>query len=332
MGFPTHRPRRLRQSEALRRLVRETALTVDHLVQPYFVCAGEGVRRAIGAMPGQFHLSVDELVREAAGAAALGVPAVLLFGLPERRDAAGSEASREDGPVPRAIRALKRELPGLAVWADVCLCAYTDHGHCGLLRAKSGAAEQAEIDNDATLARLSEVAVAYARAGADVIAPSDMMDGRVGAIRRALDAAGFEMTPICSYAAKFASSFYGPFREAVDSAPRFGDRRGYQMDPGNALEALREVALDLEEGADLVIVKPAGYYLDVIWRVKERFGAPVAAYQVSGEYAALRAAAERGWIQGDPAMVESLLCLRRAGADMIITYFARDFARLAASR
>jgi porphobilinogen synthase len=326
MSYPTTRPRRLRRSDALRRMVRETRLSPDDLVAPLFVVPGEGVRHEIAAMPGCSQTSVDLLVEDCRSLHGLGVPAVILFGLPEAKDATGSGAWDPEGPVPRAVRALKREVPGLLVWADVCLCEYTDHGHCGPLAARPDGTR--EVDNDAALPVLAKAALAYAEAGADVVAPSDMMDGRVGALRRALDAAGRSEVAICSYAAKYASAFYGPFREAAASAPAFGDRRGYQMDPGNAREALREVALDVEEGADLVMVKPALAYLDVVWRVKERFDVPVAAYNVSGEYSMLKAAAARGWVDGERAMMEMLLSIRRAGADVILTYFAADAARL----
>jgi porphobilinogen synthase len=326
MSFPETRPRRLRRTEALRRLVRETRLSPDDFIAPLFVVPGEGVRREIGAMPGCFHMSVDVLVEECRELAKVGVPAVILFGLPPAKDPEGRGAHDPEGPVPAALRALRKELPEMILWADVCLCEYTDHGHCGPLRTAPDG--QREVDNDRTLPILARAALAYAEAGADVVAPSDMMDGRVGAIRRALDEAGRTDVVICSYAAKYASAFYGPFREAADSAPAFGDRRGYQMDPANGTEALREVALDLGEGADVVMVKPALPYLDVVWRVKERFGVPVAAYNVSGEYAMVKAAAARGWLDETRTMLESLVAIRRAGADMILTYFARDAARV----
>jgi porphobilinogen synthase len=326
VSFPANRPRRLRRSATLRRQVRETRLSPDNLVAPLFVVPGEGVRREIGAMPGCFQMSVDVLVEECRELARVGVPAVILFGLPAAKDPEGSGAHAADGPVPAGLRALRRDLPQLVLWADVCLCEYTDHGHCGPLR--KGPDGETEVDNDRTLPILARAALAYAEAGAHVVAPSDMMDGRVGAIRKALDEAGRSDVVICSYAAKYASAFYGPFREAADSAPTFGDRRGYQMDPANAREALREVALDLEEGADIVMVKPALAYLDVLWRVKERFSVPTAAYNVSGEYAMVKAAAARGWLDEERTMLESLLAIRRAGADMILTYFARDAARV----
>jgi porphobilinogen synthase len=300
--------------------VRETRLSGEQLVLPLFVRSGRGVRKPVGAMPGVSQLSVDEMLRDAEAAAKVGVGGVLLFGIPDTKDATGSGAWDEQGPVQNAVRALKRELPQLVVITDVCMCEYTDHGHCGILR-------NGDVDNDATLELLSKEAMSHAAAGADMVAPSDMMDGRVGAIRRALDGAGRPDVAILSYAAKYASVFYGPFREAAESAPREGDRRGYQMDPANTDEALREVRLDIEEGADAVMVKPAGPYLDIITRVKDDTGYPVAAYQVSGEYAMIRAAAERGWLDGERAMMESLLGIRRAGADFIITYFATEAAQ-----
>lgn len=318
--YPAYRPRRLRRSEALRRLVRETRVTAEQLVQPLFVVPGSGVEKPIESMPGIAQLSVDRTAEECRRLADAGVPAVLLFGVPARKDARGSGASDADGIVPRALEAIRRAAPGLLLMTDVCLCEYTDHGHCGVLRGD-------EVDNDATLPVLAAEALAHARAGADLVAPSDMMDGRVGAIRQALDEAGFAHLPIMSYAAKFASALYGPFREAAESTPQFGDRRGYQMDPANAEEALREVALDIEEGADIVMVKPAVPYLDLVRRVKERFGYPVAAYHVSGEYAMVKAAAARGWLDETRVVDETLLAIRRAGADVIITYFARDVAR-----
>ena len=318
--FPAYRPRRLRRSEALRRLVRETRVTVEQLVQPLFVVPGRGVERPVGSMPGIAQLSVDRAAEDCRRLADLGVPAVILFGIPEHKDARGSGATDPDGIIPRALRAIRHAVPGLLLITDVCLCEYTDHGHCGVVR-------DGDVDNDPTLELLAVEAVAHARAGADVIAPSDMMDGRVGAIRRGLDAAGFAHLPIMSYAAKFASAFYGPFREAAESAPQFGDRRSYQMDPANAEEAMREVALDIEEGADIVLVKPALPNLDIVRRVKERFGYPVAAYQVSGEYAMVKAAAARGWLDEARAVAESLTAIRRAGADIVITYFAGDVAR-----
>jgi porphobilinogen synthase len=321
MSFPRHRPRRLRSSAAWRSMLAETHLSAADFVYPMFVVPGEGIVHPVSAMPGVAQLSVDKLVEEAARAHAVGVPAVILFGIPEHKDPEGSAGYDEDGIVPRAIRALKAAMPDLLVWADVCLCEYTSHGHCGLLTPAG------EVDNDATLPLLARAAVAYARAGADAVAPSDLMDGRVGAIRTALDESGLTGTPIVSYAAKYASGFYGPFREAAQSAPAFGDRRAYQMDPPNAEEALREVALDIEEGADMVMVKPAGPYLDIIRRVKDTFRMPTAAYQVSGEFSLIKAAAEKGWIDERRVALESLLGIKRAGADVILTYFAPDAAR-----
>jgi porphobilinogen synthase len=319
MAFPTHRPRRLRQSELLRSMVRETRLTPANFIYPLFVCPGEGVRREIGAMPGNAQMSVDQIVRECSEVASLGIPAVILFGLPENKDPEGSGAYADDGIVQRAVRAIKREVRDLAVISDVCLCEYTSHGHCGRI-------VDDDVDNDSTLELLVRTAVSHARAGADIVAPSDMMDGRVGAIRRALDEAGFASMPILAYAAKFASAFYGPFREAAESAPQFGDRRGYQMDPANQRDALREIALDVEEGADIIMVKPAMPYLDVIYRARQEFHLPVAAYQVSGEYSMIMAAARNGWLDCERAMWESLTAIKRAGADLILTYFAKSAA------
>jgi porphobilinogen synthase len=356
--------RRLRRDEQMRSLVRETRLSPQGLVYPLFVCPGEGVRKPVASMPGVFNLSIDELVKEANEAQGLGIPAVILFGLPEHKDTAASGAWSDDGIVQRASRALKSEVPGLLVIGDVCLCEYMSHGHCGVVQAEgheasvpswvqtsgapaselqktasktSGAvatrkavAVKYEIANDPTLDILAHTAVSQARAGVDIIAPSDMMDGRVAAIRKALDEAGYENMPILSYAAKFASAFYGPFREAADSAPQFGDRRSYQMDGANLREAMREIAADLEEGADMIMVKPAMPYLDVIAAARRRFDAPVAAYQVSGEYAMIQAAAEKNWIDGPKVMMESLISIKRAGADVILTYFAKEAARLLA--
>jgi porphobilinogen synthase len=319
MEFPAYRPRRLRRNEQLRRMVRETRLSVDQLILPLFVVPGQGVVRPVASMPGVAQRSIDRLVEECRVVRDLGIPAVILFGVPERKDAAGSEAYRADGIVPRAVGALKEQVPDLTVITDVCLCEYTDHGHCGVLI-------EGEVDNDSTLDLLAKEALAHARAGADMVAPSDMMDGRVGAIREALDEEGFNQVPILAYAAKFASAFYGPFRDAAESAPQFGDRRGYQMDPPNANEALREVELDINEGADIVMVKPALPCLDLVWRVKESFGYPVAAYQVSGELAMIRAAARQGWLDEERAMMETLIAIRRAGADLILTYFAKEAA------
>ena len=320
MFFPEYRPRRLRRTEALRAMVRETELSVKHLIYPLFVCPGKNVRQEVSSMPGVFRLSVDEAVREAREVYELGIPAVILFGIPEKKDEAGSEAYAKKGIVQRAISALKKEVPELIVVTDVCLCEYTSHGHCGIIK-------DGEVDNDLTLEQLARTAVSHARAGADIVAPSDMMDGRVARIREALDEAGFPNVAILSYAVKYCSGFYGPFREAADSAPRFGDRRSYQMDPANAREALREASLDIEEGADILMVKPAMPYLDIIRALREEFNHPLAAYQVSGEYAMIKAAARLGWLDEERVMLESLLCIRRAGADLIITYFAKEVAR-----
>jgi porphobilinogen synthase len=320
-SYPAYRPRRLRRTAALRRLVRETSLQPSQLVLPLFVRSGTGIRQPVESMLGVDQTSVDELLVDARQAASLGISGVLLFGIPDHKDATGSEAWNDDAPVQQAVRALKRELPDLVVITDVCLCEYTDHGHCGVIR-------DGNVDNDATLDLLAREAVSHARAGADIIAPSDMMDGRVAAIRAALDGNGFSDTPILAYAAKFAGPFYGPFRDAAESTPQFGDRRAYQMDAANADEAMREVWLDIEEGADMVMVKPAGPFLDIIHRVKAETGYPVAAYQVSGEFAMIQAAAERGWIDRERVMMDSLLGIRRAGADVIITYFAREAATL----
>jgi len=375
MAFPVTRLRRLRRTEELRKMVRETRLTPDAFVYPLFVCPGEGVRKEVRSMPGVFNLSVDEAVKEAEEAHALGVPAVILFGLPEKKDEVATGAWDEDGIVQRAARAMKREIPGLILMGDVCLCEYMSHGHCGIVKATApmpqsslaqslgaavrdaltpsqrvlmvkndeekdeaiatlaSAAERAvqssfEIDNDASLELLARTSVSLARAGVDIIAPSDMMDGRVGAIRGELDKAGFSNTPILSYAAKFASGFYGPFREAADSTPQFGDRRSYQMDGANVREAMREIELDIEEGADMIMVKPAMPYLDVIAAARERFDVPLAAYQVSGEYAMIEAAARNDWIDRERVMMESLVSIRRAGASIILTYYAKEAARL----
>ena len=322
--FPSYRPRRLRQSAALRRLVTETRLSAEQLVLPLFVRAGRKERRAISSMPGVFQLSPDELVKEAATAVDAGVPAVLLFGIPDRKDERASGAYARNGIVQQAVRLLKKEFPNLLVITDVCLCEYMSHGHCGLVH---GAQRDGRVLNDPTLALLARTAASHAEAGADLVAPSDMMDGRVRAIRAELDRRGFTDTPIMSYAAKFSSAFYGPFREAAESAPHFGDRKSYQMNPANAEEALREVALDIAEGADIVLVKPALAYLDILHRVKTQFGYPTAAYAVSAEYSMVKAAAERGWIDERAVTLESLLAMRRAGADILITYAARDVAR-----
>ncbi|PYV55286.1 MAG: porphobilinogen synthase [Acidobacteria bacterium] len=346
MAFPATRLRRLRRTGALRSLVRETRLTPESFVYPLFVCPGEGVRKEVRSMPGVFNLSVDEAVREAQKAHSLGVPAVILFGLPEKKDEVATGAWEENGVVQRAARAIKAEVPEMLLIGDVCLCEYMSHGHCGIVeRVGMGAPARPlgaavanppaagtdyEILNDATLELLARTSVSLARAGIDIIAPSDMMDGRVAAIRKALDEAGFQNTPILSYAAKFASAFYGPFREAADSAPQFGDRRSYQMDGANLREAIREIALDIEEGADMIMIKPAMPYLDVISAARERFDLPIAAYQVSGEYAMIEAAARNNWIDRDRVMMESLTSIRRAGASIILTYYARDAARLLA--
>ncbi len=323
--FPTHRPRRLRQNPGLRKLVREQRLCRDCLIQPLFVVPGSGVRQEIASLPGQFHLSVDQLVETSQRLAEAGVPGVLLFGLPEDKDAEGSGAWDANGIVQQATRALKQAVPELLVVTDLCLCEYTSHGHCGLIRTTAAGVE---VLNDPTLELLARTAVAQAEAGADLIAPSDMMDGRVGAIRAGLDAAGFTGMPIMSYAAKFASAFYGPFREAAGSAPQMGDRAGYQMDAANGREALLEMELDFEEGADVLMVKPALPYLDILCQARERFDIPLAAYQVSGEYAQIVAAARAGWLDPERAMLETLTAIRRAGADIIITYFAREVAGL----
>jgi porphobilinogen synthase len=357
MAFPANRLRRLRRTETLRALVRETRLTPESLVYPLFVCPGTEIRKEVRSMPGVFNLSVDEAVKEVREARALGVLSIILFGLPEKKDEVATGAWAEDGIVQRATRAIKSEVRDVVVMGDVCLCEYMSHGHCGIVRmsekvnekehekvnVKSGpqslgaaaavvppATAEYEIVNDATLELLARTSVSLARSGVDIIAPSDMMDGRVGAIRGALDEAGFENTPILSYAAKFSSGFYGPFREAADSAPQFGDRRSYQMDPANIREAMREVELDIEEGADMIMVKPAMPYLDVIAAARDRFDLPLAAYQVSGEYAMIEAAARNQWIDRERVMMESLLCIRRAGASMILTYYAKEAAKLLA--
>jgi porphobilinogen synthase len=321
MQFPDYRPRRMRRTENLRRMVRETRLSVDHLVYPMFVVPGKDVAREIVSMPGQYNYSVDRAVETARAAADLGVPAVLLFGVPERKDAVGSEAWSDKGVVQTAIRAIKRALPDMVVIADACFCEYTDHGHCGVLI-------EGELDNDASLENLARTAVSYAKAGVDIVAPSGMLDGFVGAVRESLDEETFDEVAIMAYSAKYASAYYGPFRDAVDSAPQHGDRRGYQMDPANAHEAIREVTLDVGEGADIVMVKPALAYLDVIRSVRDEVDLPVAAYNVSGEYAMLKAAGERGWIDYDRVMLETLLSMHRAGAEMILTYHALEAARL----
>ena len=321
MGYPTIRPRRLRRNETFRRMVRETRLSVDDLVMPLFVCPGQKERKEIVTMPGNFHLSVDELVTECCEVESLGIPAVILFGLPKRKDESGSEAWADDGIVQKAVAAIKSETKELVVITDVCLCEYTSHGHCGVLKNE-------DVDNDPTLDLLAKTAVSHAKAGADMVAPSDMMDGRVWAIRQALDEEGFLDLPIMSYAAKYASAFYGPFREAADSAPAFGDRRSYQMDPPNSDEAMREIELDIEEGADIIMIKPALPYLDIIRRAKDTFTLPIAAYNVSGEFAMVKAAAKKGWLDYDRAMMESLISIKRAGASIILTYFAKEAAKI----
>lgn len=321
MPFPTQRPRRLRSSEPMRRLVRETSLEPSDFILPLFAVEGEGIRKEISSMPGNYQLSIDGIVEECRECAALGIGGVILFGIPKDKDDEASQAYAEHGIVQRAVRAIKQSVPGLLVMTDVCNCEYTSHGHCGKI-------VDGDVDNDITLGWLAASAVSHAKAGADVVAPSDMMDGRVGAIRTALDQAGFSKVPILSYAAKYASVFYGPFREAAESAPQFGDRRSYQMDPPNSLEAMREIALDLEEGADMIMVKPAMPYLDIIRMTKDRFDVPLAAYQVSGEFSMIMAAARNGWIDEQRAMMESLVGIRRAGADFILTYFSKPAARL----
>jgi len=321
MVFPEYRPRRLRQNDTFRAMIRETRLSPDQMIYPLFVMPGKGKREEISSMPGVHRISVDQLGREAKECLETGVRSVILFGLPEKKDPMGSGAHARDGIVQRAIRELKNSAPDLTVVTDVCLCEYTDHGHCGCLIGN-------EVDNDATLELLALTALSHARAGADMVAPSDMMDGRVGEIRALLDENNFHMVPIMSYSVKYASAFYGPFRDAADCAPQFGDRRSYQMDPANSREALREATLDVDEGADILMVKPAMAYLDIISRLHDEFDLPIAAYHVSGEYAMIKAAAQNGWIDGDRVMAETLLSIKRAGADIIITYFAKDMARL----
>jgi len=321
MFQPVYRPRRLRSNENIRRMVRETKLSPDDFIYPLFVTHGKGVKKEISSMPGNFQQSIDNIVKDCEEVTGLGIPAVLLFGIPEHKDEVGSEAYSDEGIVQHAIKAIKNKLPELIVITDVCLCEYTSHGHCGVI--KNGV-----VQNDATLELLAREALSHAKAGADMVAPSDMMDGRVGAIRDTLDDQGFHDTPIMSYAAKYASSFYGPFREAAESTPQFGDRRSYQMDAPNSREALREVALDIDEGADIVMVKPALAYLDIIFQVRQQYNVPVAAYNVSGEFSMIKAAAKMGWIDGERAMMESLIAMKRAGADMILTYFAKEAAAL----
>ncbi len=321
MVFPEYRPRRLRKNESFRSLIRETRLSASQLVYPLFVRPGKNIREQIASMPGVFRLSVDQLAGEAKECLALGIKAVILFGLPDKKDAMGSGAHAKNGIIQQAIKELKNKAPELMVITDVCLCEYTDHGHCGCIIGQ-------DVDNDATLEILAKTALSHAQAGADMVAPSDMMDGRIGALRKALDAAGRIHTRILAYSAKYASSFYGPFREAAESAPAFGDRRSYQMDPANSREAIREATLDVDEGADILMVKPAVAYLDIIARLRDEFDLPIAAYHVSGEYAMIKAAAERGWIDGEKVMQETLLSIKRAGADIIITYFAKDMAKI----
>lgn len=323
--FPKYRLRRLRRNEAIRRLVRETSLSVDDLILPLFVTFGRGMKKEIKSMPGHYQLSVDNLAREVKEIRNLGIPAVILFGIPEHKDEVGSEAYNPKGVIRQAIKAIKSKAPELIVITDVCMCEYTSHGHCGIIKNN-------DVDNDATLELLAREALSHAKAGADMVAPSDMMDGRVAAIRKILDENGFQNIPIMSYAAKYASAFYGPFRDAAESTPQFGDRRSYQMDPGNSNEALREVRLDIEEGADIVMVKPALPYLDIIRRIKDEFNYPVAAYNVSGEFAMIKAANKLGWMDGERAMMESLISIKRAGADMILTYFAKEAAKILGSR
>ncbi|OQX63060.1 MAG: delta-aminolevulinic acid dehydratase [Desulfococcus sp. 4484_241] len=321
MLFPDYRPRRLRRNENLRRMIRETRLSVDNLVYPMFAVPGKGIKDPIASMPGQYHLSTDNLVRAAKEAAGLGIPAIMVFGLPEKKDPLGTGAYARDGIVQRAVSELKSALPDLVVITDVCLCQYTDHGHCGLLDGN-------EIDNDSTLEIIAKTALSHVKAGADMVAPSDMMDGRIAEIREVLDENGFTNTPVMSYAVKYCSSYYGPFREAAESAPRFGDRKTYQMDPANAIEAIREASMDVEEGADIIMVKPALPYLDIIRTIRDEIDLPVAAYNVSGEYSMIKAAQKMGWLDGEKVMMETLLGIRRAGADIILTYFAMEAARL----
>ena len=319
MLFPDYRPRRLRQNEAFRRMIRETALSVDDLILPLFVIAGKGIKHPIASMPGQYQLSIDNLVKVSKTAHKLGIPAIMLFGIPDKKDSLATRAYAKNGIVQKAIKTLKDKVPGLVIIADVCLCQYTDHGHCGVVDGET-------IDNDATLDLLARTGLSHAKAGADMVAPSDMMDGRVAEIRNILDENDFSHIPIMSYAAKYCSSYYGPFRDAADSAPKFGDRRTYQMDPANALEAIREVTLDVEEGADIIMVKPALPYLDIICRIREEIDLPIAAYNVSGEYAMIKAAHKMGWLDEKKVMMETLTGIKRAGADMILTYFAIEAA------
>lgn len=321
MYFPEYRPRRLRKNANFRRMVRETDLSVNHMVYPLFVTEGKGMKKPISSMPGNFQMSIDYLIREVQEIKDLGLPAVLLFGIPDKKDEAASGAFAKDGIVQRAVRKIKDTVPDILVITDVCLCEYTSHGHCGMI-------EKGDVDNDPTIEVLAETALSHAKAGADMVAPSAMMDGQIGAIRETLDEAGYDAVPIMSYAAKYASCFYGPFREAAESAPQYGDRKSYQMDPANGDEAIREMTLDVEEGADILMVKPALPYLDIIRRAREEFDLPIAAYNVSGEFSMIKAAANMGWLDGEKAMMESLLSIRRAGADIIITYFAKEAANV----
>jgi len=320
MYFPRYRPRRLRRNENLRRMIRETHLFIDDLIFPLFVLPGKGIKEPISSMPGNYRFSIDELIKEVKEVYDLGIPAIILFGIPEKKDEFGSEAYAKDGIIQRAIKAIKDKVPDIIVITDVCLCEYTSHGHCGII--KNG-----EVDNDATLELLAKTAVSHAEAGADIVAPSDMMDGRVKAIREALDNTGFKNIPIMSYAVKYASAFYGPFREAAESAPKFGDRRSYQMDPPNAREAIREAELDVAEGADIIMVKPALPYLDIIYRIRQKINRPIAAYNVSGEFSMLKAAILNGWLDEKRVILEALIGIKRAGADLILTYFAKDVAK-----
>ncbi|MDY6905855.1 MAG: porphobilinogen synthase [Thermodesulfobacteriota bacterium] len=320
MLFPDYRPRRLRQTEGFRRMIRETSLSVDDLLLPLFVVPGKSVKHPIDSMPGHFHLSPDNLIKTAQAAFDLGIPAVMLFGLPDKKDPLGTRAYAKDGIVQKAVRELKNKIPELMVVTDVCLCQYTDHGHCGVLDGHV-------IDNDASLDLIAKTALSHAKAGADMVAPSDMMDGRIAEIRGLLDDEGYSNTPVMSYAAKYCSAYYGPFRQAAESAPAFGDRKTYQMDPGNAVEAIREASMDIEEGADIIMVKPALPYLDIICRIRDEIDLPVAAYNVSGEYAMIKAAEQKGWLDGNKVMMETLLSIKRAGADIILTYFAMDAAK-----
>jgi len=321
MLFPDYRPRRLRQSENLRRMIRETSLSVNDLILPLFVIAGKDIKSPIPSMPGQFHLSIDNFLKTAQQAYDLGIPAIIIFGIPEKKDALGTQAYADNGIVQKALMAVKEKLPNLVAVTDVCLCQYTDHGHCGVVDGNT-------IDNDASLDLIARAALSHAKAGADMVAPSDMMDGRIGEIREILDENSFSQVPIMSYAAKYCSAYYGPFRDAADSAPKFGDRRTYQMDPANALEAIREATMDIEEGADIIMVKPALAYLDIICRIREEIDLPVAAYNVSGEYAMIKAAEKLGWIDGPKVMMETLTAIKRAGADLILTYFAIEAAQV----